>query len=56
MTSPIPYDTHHEVVINHAKFDVCTSSRLKGVLRDRQTRRQNFPLYYRLKMKHLLSL
>ena len=26
-----PYDTYHEVVINHAKFDVYTSSSFRGV-------------------------
>ena len=35
-----PYDTHHEVVINRAKFDACTSSSFTGVKADRHTNRQ----------------
>ena len=35
-----PCDTHHEVVINRTKFDVCTSSSLRGVKTDTQTDRQ----------------
>ena len=40
MTSRNPYDAHHGVVINRAKFDVCTFSSLRGVIADRQTNRQ----------------
>ena len=37
MTSRNPYDTHHRVVIHHARFDVCTSSSFRKVKTDRQT-------------------
>ena len=32
-----PYNTHHGVVINRAKFDACTCSSLRGVKTDTQT-------------------
>ena len=31
-----PYDTHHGVVTNRAKFDACTSSSFREVKTDRQ--------------------
>ena len=34
------YDAHHEVVINRAKFDACTSSSFEGLKTDRQTERR----------------
>ena len=34
-----PYDTHHGMVINRAKFDTCTSSCFRGVKTDTQTDR-----------------
>ena len=34
-----PYDTHHGVVINRAKFDACTSSSFTGVKTDTPTDR-----------------
>ena len=38
MTSQTPHNTHHEVVINHAKFNVCTPSSFEGVRKtDAQT-------------------
>ena len=46
MTSPIPYDIHHGVVINRAKFDVSTYSSFR-VKTDRHTGRQNSALYMR---------
>ena len=39
MTLLTPYDTHHGVLINRAKFDACTTSSFKGVTTDRN------PLY-----------
>ena len=43
MTSPwhhqYPYDTHHGVVINRAKFETCTHSSFRGVKTDTQTDR-----------------
>ena len=35
--SPTPFDTHHGVVINRAKFDACTSSSFRGVKTNTQT-------------------
>ena len=37
MPSRIPYATHHGVVINRAKFDVCTHRSFRGVKTDRHT-------------------
>ena len=34
-----PYDTHHGVVTNRAKFDACTCSSFRGVKRNTQTDR-----------------
>ena len=42
------YDTQYGVVIDGAKFDVCTFSSFAGVKTDRQTHRQNCTLYIRL--------
>ena len=39
MTSSTPYDTHHGVVTNRAKFDASTSSTFIGVKTDRHTDR-----------------
>ena len=47
MTSRTPYGTHHDVVINRAKFDTYTSSSFRGAKTDRQTDRQNYALYVR---------
>ena len=35
MTSRTPYNSHHEVVINRAKFDVCAPGSFGGVETDR---------------------
>ena len=37
MASRIPYATHHGVVTNRAKFDVCIHRSFKGVKTDRHT-------------------
>ena len=39
MTSQLPVDTHYEVVINRAKFDVCTPSSIRGIKTDKHTDR-----------------
>ena len=37
VTSRIPYDAHHVVKINRAKFDVCRPSSFRGVKTNTQT-------------------
>ena len=53
MTSLTPFDTHHEVVINRTKFDVCTNSSFRGVKTDTQTDKQH-ALYILDTQKNLL--